>query len=172
MTHPRQSSSIQPRLPFDQRVLPVVEDALCNKDIEITNALTPLTPYVNAAYLYQTLLALAAMSTMRNPSGNSPLLKVQIGYAPLSKHIQKNHDATLDKWALQKAVKTLEKFCYLQRTIEAHSGTEATTYALLNPEAVMKMLAQAGCTHYRILRGGKVQLIRPCLPIQPHEELS
>jgi len=159
----------QQRLPFDGPVPPVVEAQLCNTDIEITGAPTPLAPYANAAYLYQTLFALGALNTKRNPSGNSPRLEVQIGYAPLIKHIRKNHDATLDKWALQKAIKTLEKFCYLHRTIEAHSGTEATTYTVLDPHAVMGMLAQAGCTHYRVLRGGKVQLLRPRQPIQPDE---
>lgn len=159
----------QLHLPLDRPVLPVVEAQLCGTDIEITDVLTPLAEHANAAYLYQALLALAALATKTNSSGNSPLLKVQIGYASLIKYIHKTYGATLDKWALQKAAMTLEKFCYLHGKIKAHSGTAATTYTVLNPQSVMDMLAQAGCTHYRILRGRKVQLLRPQLPIPSHE---
>lgn len=159
----------QLHLPLDRPVLPVVEAQLCGTDIEITDALTPLVHYANAAYLYRTLLALAKLATKKTPGGNRPCLRAQMGYAQLSKYIQANYGATLDKWALQKAAKTLKEFCYMEEKIQAHSGTEATTYTPLSPQEVMAMLAQAGCTHYRVLRGGRVQLLRPRQPLQPEE---
>jgi len=170
---PDLATPVQPLLPFDRLPMPpVVATHLRNTDIEITDAFTPLEKYANARYLYLALLALAAQDSADSVKSDTPHLHVQRGYASLIKFIRQEYEPLLDKWALQKAVKILEQYRYIQRTIKAHGGTEATTYALLKPRAVMEMLTLAGCTHCRILRGRRVQLIRPHPPINSQEVMS
>jgi hypothetical protein len=171
LTLPHRVTYWQQSLLFNHPVPLVVQAHLRSTDVEIIDPFLLLAHYPYAAYVYKTLLALAALATSATSSGNSPRLELQIGYAALTRHIREHYEANLNKRALQRALKILEHFCYIERITKAHSGTEATTYALRDPRAVIEMLAQAGCTHYRMLRGGRVQLIcaRPLIP--PHEVL-
>jgi hypothetical protein len=154
----------QSPLPFFDLPCPeFFETELRGGDIRICNAFEPLERNSrDALNVYKALLLLAAEASPETPKSDLsyPYIEITVGYARLIRYVAGEYQSRLSKRALQRAMEILERFCYIQRRVKAHHGVIPTTYAVLTTRAVMEMYGTSGCTHFRVLRGGKVQLIR------------
>jgi hypothetical protein len=155
----------QSPLPFFDLPCPeVVETELRGRDIRIRSAFEPLEKKSrDACNVYKALLLLAAEASPETARSDLPYpyIEVTVGYARLMQYVAGEYQSRLSKRALQRAMEMLERFCYLERRVKAHYGIIPTTYAVLTTRAVMEMFRASGCTHFRVLRGRKVHLIRP-----------
>jgi hypothetical protein len=170
MTLPTSRDSTPPFSNVPQ--LPVVEAELRGGEIWITSALTPLRKYRNAYLLYLVLLSLADESSQEKAESDLPYVQIKVGYSEVIKSIKKWCQARLDRRSVQRAAERLIELGYVERTLTASEGFVPATYSILKAPAVMKMFAASGCTHYRILRGKELQLIRPRSPIKSQEVLD
>jgi len=126
-------------------------------DIRIVDAIVPLVPFDNRRLVYLGLLRAGLGTADRN----CPYRYPQIGYEHLSQLICDRTGVFIDKDGIRDAIKHLRKINYVQRPIEAHSGTVSASYAVLTFDGVMQMFGDAGCEYFRLLRGKNFQLIRP-----------
>jgi hypothetical protein len=153
MTNPQQIDLPIWQLPTP----PYIEVPVLGSDVRITNPLVPLKPFPNSKWVYLVLLA-AGRGTVDQ---QYPYRYPQIGYKGLAKRLKKINGVVLTKDEVRYAIKQLRALNYLPRTTEAQHGTDAAIYEVLTGPSVMRMLHDAGCTHYRIGKGRKIQLIRP-----------
>jgi hypothetical protein len=155
----------QSSLPFFNLPWPeIVETELRGRDIRIRSAFEPLEKNSrDACNVYKALLLMAAEASPETAKSDLPYpyIEVTVGYARLIQYVAGEYQSRLSKRALQRAIEILKRFCYIQRRVKAHDGVIPTTYAVLTTRAVMEMFGASGCTHFRVLQGGKVQLIRP-----------
>ncbi len=99
--------------------------------------------------VYQALLRLARESGTKVADH---VYQIQIGYADLA------HASKCNARAIQRALPRLADRKYVYRCSVAHDGTHAATYWVRSEVGVMAMLEQSGCSHYRVLRGRRIQI--------------
>jgi len=153
----------QLRLPLkDQRF---VEAELSRRDTRICSAFDPLEQNMrDACYVYEALLYMAAGASPEIAASNPPSMHITAGYAAIIEHIAKTYKVTMSRRAVQRAVKVLEEFGYIKRPIKARDGVIATTYDVETPRTMMEIFRACGYTHFRVLRGRRVQMVRPRIP--------
>jgi hypothetical protein len=168
--HHRASSSqtikkAEPAKPDQQLALPIwqlptppcIEAPLRRSDVRITHPLAPLAPFPTTRWVYLVLL-LAGRGTADQ---QCPYRYPQIGYEGIAKLLKAHNGVVITKDRARYAVKQLSRLKYLRRTTEAQRGTDSAIYEVLTGPSVMRMLRDAGCSHYCVARGEKIQLIRP-----------
>jgi hypothetical protein len=138
-------------------VPPVIEAQLRESDVTITSALVPLKPFAVTRLVYIAMLQ-AARKKAAHPTDRYDL---QIGYAEIAAIISDRRGVVVCKRSIQRAIDRLIDLKYVQRSSVAQGRNVATAYVVLTCPAVMQMLREAGCGHYRFLRGREIQLIRP-----------
>jgi hypothetical protein len=147
------AGAMQLTLPFElvpQLVLP--EFDLLPTDQIIKDAYSPLRNYRNDVRAYISLIDLSQRCGKRI---NEYVWRVQVGYGIL---VPASGCSTR---ALERAWARLELLSYVLRYPKGHDGKVPTTYWVRTLEGMMAMFEGAGCTHFRVLRGKRIQLFRP-----------
>jgi hypothetical protein len=131
----------------------VSEAELRFTDLRIENAFSILLK--NDVKTYSALIRLAERDGERK---SQYIWRVQVGYSVL---VPESNCSTR---ALERAFPRLAALNYVIRYPEAHGGKIAATYWVRTPEGVMATFEASGCTHFRVLRGKRIQLLRQKLP--------
>jgi hypothetical protein len=136
--------------------LDVAELELRSTDIKIENAFSLLLR--NDEKVYSALIRLSEESGKKF---DQYIWRVKVGY---SKFAPESGRSTR---TLERAFPRLASLNYVIRYPEAYAGKVPATYWVRTPEGVMTMFAAVGCTHCRILRGKRIQLLKSKLPDRP-----
>lgn len=134
---------------LNRATLTVARGPLLSTDVAITDAWSPLAKLRNDGRVYAALWELARE---RGRQMTEHVWKLQVGYAELSRV------SLCSVRALARAFPRLAALQYAIRYPAAHDGKIATTYWVRSPEGCSALLASAGCTHVRILRGRAIEL--------------
>lgn len=124
-------ATTQSSLPFfDLPCREFVETELRGRDIRICSAFDPLERNSrDACNVYKTLLLLAAEASPETARSDLPYpyIEVTVGYARLIHYVAGEYQLRMSKRALQRAMEILERFCYIQRRVNAHQLTMASS---------------------------------------------
>lgn len=134
---------------LNRATLTVARGPLLSTDVAIADAWSPLAKLRNDGRVYAALWELARE---RGCQMTEHVWKLQVGYAELSRV------SLCSVRALARAFPRLAALQYAIRYPAAHDGKIATTYWVRSPEGCSALLASAGCTHVRILRGRAIEL--------------
>ncbi len=155
------TASTQLLLPLtDLPTPPFVEDHVRSSDQRISRLNAHLNKLGNPYQVYLQLLK-EGEGTAKYPCRYR---YPQIGYETLGKKIQEHCGVVISKTSVIRAIKLLVYLGYAQRTVKAHDGGFATTYAVLTSRGVMEMFRNAGVRYFRLIRrkkARKIQLIKP-----------
>jgi hypothetical protein len=131
--------------------LSVPELARRGSDRELTTATALFGLRKNEGIIYAALYDLAVREGTDNQDGT---WTVQVGYKTICELSARS------KRSLGRAWPRLLRWGFLAARSE-HQDRVSTVYVVRSPESLDSMYKDAGITHYRILRGGKVQPFRP-----------